>query len=401
MRENCRVCGSALRDVLHLGDFAPSDFVREQAELQKVPLTLAECAGCALVQLRHTLDRDLLYRNYWYFSGLNPSMVASLRDVVEGVQRRVELEPGDTVVDIGANDGTLLTLYKEKLNKVGFDPAVNLAPSALRVCDLFVNDYFETASVEIPPAKAITSIAMFYDLDEPRKFVERVRDALHQDGVWVVQMTDLVRMLRANAFDNICHEHLCYYSLRNFSTLVEDGGLQVFDVEFNDVNGGSLRAYVGHEGARYVSPSVAAALADESEYLGEDAVEQFSQRVQEAKRKVLQFVEQERAHGKVFHALGASTKGNTLLQYFGLTDQQIACAAEVNPSKYGLRTVGSNVPIVSQEESLADKPDYYLVLPWHFIDFFLRKHAGYIFSGGVLLTPLPEPTLHRYDARHL
>lgn len=390
-----------MRNVLHLGDFSPSDFVTEGTTESRVPLTLAECDGCRLVQLRHTLDRDTLYRNYWYLSGLNPSMVASLRDVVEGVRERVELQLGDTVVDVGANDGTLLTLYSEKLNKIGFDPAVNLAPAALRVCDLFINDYFETSTVEVPKAKAITSIAMFYDLDEPRKFVERVRDVLHLNGVWVVQMTDLVRMLRANAFDNICHEHLCYYSLANFKALVEDYGLEVFDVEFNDVNGGSVRAYVGFQNARKVEPSVAYALMDEAQYLVDDAVHQFGERVKGAKDKVLEFIDQERAAGKRFHALGASTKGNTLLQYFGLTCREIEVAAEVNPSKYGLRTVGSNIPIVSQEESLAARPDYYLVLPWHFIDFFLRKHANYIFDGGVLLTPLPLPKLHKYNARHL
>lgn len=390
-----------MRNVLHLGNFSPSDFVTEGTTESQVPLTLAECEGCRLVQLRHTLDRDTLYRNYWYLSGLNPSMVASLRDVVEGVRERVELQLGDTVIDVGANDGTLLALYSEKLNKIGFDPAVNLAPAALRVCDLFINDYFETSTVEVPKAKAITSIAMFYDLDEPRRFVERVKDVLHLNGVWVVQMTDLVRMLRANAFDNICHEHLCYYSLANFKALVEDYGLEVFDVEFNDVNGGSVRTYVGFKGAREVQANVAHALVDESQYLTDDALEKFSERVQNAKTKVLKFVTWELQQGRRFHALGASTKGNTLLQYFGLTGREIEVAAEVNPSKYGLRTVGSNIPIVSQEESLAARPDYYLVLPWHFIDFFLRKHANYIFSGGALLTPLPHPKLHRYDARHL
>lgn len=401
MRETCRVCGSALRDVLRLGSFAPSDFVTDGTTESRVPLTLAECGACRLVQLRHTLDRDSLYRNYWYLSGLNPSMVASLRDIVEGVQARVDLREGDVVVDVGANDGTLLSLYRDRVSKIGFDPAVNLAPAALRACDVFVNDYFETSETVPKDAKVVTSIAMFYDLDDPRKFVERVRQVLHQRGLWVVQMTDLVRMLRANAFDNVCHEHLCYYSLRNFKELVEDHGLEVFDVEFNDVNGGSLRAYVGHKGAHPVQPNVAHALSDEAGYLVEDALDQFGQRVGDAKQKVLDFIAQELAAGRRFHALGASTKGNTLLQYFGLTGKQVEVAAEVNPSKYGLRTVGSNIPIVSQEESLAARPDYYLVLPWHFIEFFLRKHASYIFGGGVLLTPLPDPTLHRYDARHL
>jgi hypothetical protein len=392
--------------VLHLGNFAPSDFVADGSVLvDVVPLTLAQCGdeACRLVQLRHTMERDKLYRNYWYMSGLNPSMVAALRDVVEGVQARVKLGAGDVVVDVGANDGTLLAMYGGGVKKIGFDPALNLAPAALEVCDLFFNDYFETSDVwfDLERAKAITSIAMFYDLDDPRRFVQRVADVLAPEGIWVVQMTDLVRMLRANAFDNICHEHLCYYSLSNFKWLVEDYGLELQDVEFNDVNGGSIRAYVGFSGSRERSQRVDEALVDEKSYLAPDALQQFSQRVQNAKNRVCKFVSDERRAGKHFHALGASTKGNTLLQFFGLTDEEIECAAEVNPSKYGLRTVGSNVPIVSQEESLARKPDYYLVLPWHFIDFFLRRHFSYLLGGGALLTPLPNPRLHSYDARYI
>lgn len=400
-RTDCRLCGARLNDVLDLGMFAPSDFVREQLDEPKVPLLLTQCEDCQLVQLRHTMDRDQLYRHFWYLSGINPSMVESLRDVVDGVQKRVTLQPGDTVVDIGTNDGTLLTLYPSGVNKVGFEPARNLATQALAACDTFVNDYFETSDVEFPQAKVITSIAMFYDLDQPGQFVERVRRSLCADGIWVVQMTDLVRMLLANAFDNVCHEHLCYYSLAQLKTLVEGYGLEIFDVEFNDVNGGSLRAYIASKDAYAHRPMVGEALADEACYLAGDAIAKFSQRVQSAKSRVVEFIRKERAAGKHFHALGASTKGNTLLQYFGIGEAEIDCAAEVNPDKYGLRTAGSNIPIVSQEDSLAQHPDYYLVLPWHFIRFFLKAQAPYLATGGSLLTPLPEPTLHSYHATHL
>ena len=404
IKEHCRACKSPMRDVLSLGDIVPVDFVAPGESVRPAePLTLAECesSGCGLVQLRHTLHRDSLFRRYWYESGLNASMVSSLQDVIDGIRKRVSLEPGDVVIDIGANDGTLLGLYGAGVLRIGFDPALNLASAASSTCDRFINDYFETSEVDLPKAKVITSIAMFYDLDEPRAFVARIADVLCPDGIWVMQMTDLVRMLRANAFDNICHEHLCYYPLRVFVSMVEEYGLEVFDVEFNDVNGASVRAYVGKRGARTVETTVAAALADEYAYLADDAIGKFAKHVEDAKTKIVGFVRTELAAGKRIHAMGASTKGNTLLQYFGLSNAEITVAAEVNRAKLGLRMGGSDVPIVSQQESLDAAPDYYLVLPWHFINFFLAKQADYLSKGGALITPLPIPRVYGHEARDL
>lgn len=394
-RSTCRVCSGTMSDVLSLGDIVPVDFIRPDEPVREaLPLTLAQCDGCSLVQLRHMFDRDSLFRQYWYLSGINPTMVEALRDVVEGVKARVVLEPGDVIVDIGANDGTLLDLYDESLHKIGFDPALNLEESAKASCDMFVNDYFETSEVDLPPAKAITSIAMFYDLDDPRTFVAKIARSLHRSGVWVMQMTDLVRMLRANAFDNVCHEHVCYYSLAVFANLVAEHGLRVFDVEFNDVNGASIRAYVGHAGSHRVEESVARALADETAYLADAAIDQFAHRVRTNKAALVNFVRSEIAAGKTFHALGASTKGNTLLQYYGLGPAEIHVAAEVSPAKFGLIMAGANVAIVPQAESLARRPDYYLVLPWHFIDFLASKHENYMLEGGQFVAPLPEPVVY-------
>lgn len=392
-RESCRICGSSMKDVLSLGDIVPVDFIKPGDPVRAAePLVVAECDQCGLVQLRHEFDVDSLFRQYWYLSSVNPTMVAALQDVVDSVQKRVTLEPGDVVIDIGANDGTLLKLYDGSVCKVGVDPAQNLAASAYAACDIFVNDYFEASLVVLPPAKVITSIAMFYDLNEPGKFVRKIADVLRRDGIWVMQMTDLVRMLRANAFDSICHEHVCYYSLAIFRNLVAEYDLEVFDVEFNDTNGASIRVYVDWRGARAVDPSVERALIDEAEYLADSAMVRFCERVQNAKTKVVDFVRSEIAKGKTFHAMGASTKGNTLLQYFGLGREEISVAAEVSPAKFGLLMAGSNVPIIRQQDSLAQRPDYYLVLPWHFIDFLVTKNEDYLMSGGALVVPLPEPT---------
>ncbi len=393
IRSSCRVCENTMHDVMSLGDIVPVDFIKPgDAVRPAAPLTLCACDMCGLVQLRHNLDRDSLFRQYWYLSGLNPTMVAALRSVVDGVHKRVTLQPGDTVVDVGCNDGTLLGMYDADITRIGVDPARNLAETAMAFCDVFVNDYFETTDVLLPPVKALTSIAMFYDLDDPRAFVAKVARVLQPDGVWVMQMTDLVRMLRANAFDNICHEHVCYYSLEIFTRLIEEYGLEVFDVEFNDVNGASVRTYVGHKGAHAVEHTVRMALEDESEYLADDALGRFARMTEAAKTAVVDFVRTERAAGKTIHAMGASTKGNTLLQFFGLTCEDVPVAAEVNESKFGLVMAGCGVPVVSQADSLAAKPDHYLVLPWHFIDFFLHKHEDYLKSGGTIVVPLPIPT---------
>jgi len=403
-RTSCRVCGQPLSDVLDLGSFAPSDFVRpDEPDPPLVPLCLAECSVCGLVQLRHTVDRDSLYRQYWYHSGLNSSMVESLRDVVRGVQARVELIAGDAVVDVGANDGTLLGLYENPgIYRIGFDPAQNLAETARQKCDEFVSDYFESSTYDCPRAKVLSSVAMFYDLDDPRRFVRRVREVLDPKGIWVLQMTDLVRMLRSNAFDNVCHEHLVYYSLWSLCDLLHQEGLTVFDVEFNDVNGGSLRAYAAHRGSRKTEPTVDQALQDEQKYLTPMALADFGKRVNRARARLMVFISQERESGKFFHVLGASTKGNTLLQYYGLTSTDIECAAEVNPAKVGLETAGTRIPIIDQSESLRMLPDYYLVLPWHFMDFFRQRFADYLANGGKLIAPLPTPIVYGdYGERHL
>ena len=400
-RTTCRVCAAPMRDVLSLGNIVPVDFIKPGETVREaLPLTLAQCRGCGLVQLRHQFDVDSLFRQYWYRSAVNPTMVAALKDVVTSVMARVLLEANDVVVDIGANDGTLLDLYDESLFKVGVDPALNLAGAASGACDQFINDYFESPAHKIPKAKVITSIAMFYDLNTPRIFVQKIVETLRPDGIWVMQMTDLVRMLQATAVDNICHEHVCYYSLAVFRDLVADHGLEVFDVEFNDVNGASVRCYIANHGAYPVRPSVAQALAEEADYLGDNAILQFSQRVERSKRAIVRFVRSQIAAGKTIHALGASTKGNTLLQYFGLGRAEIPLAAEVSHQKFGLVMAGSDVPIVSQEESLAQHPDYYLVLPWHFIDFLVGKHQEYLISGGAMIAPLPAPVKYTVTPLH-
>lgn len=203
-RLTCRLCGSSLKTVIDLGNIYLNDFVDEGEEIVSAPLTLVRCERCELVQLQHTSDLDRLYRQYWYQSSLNKSMITALQDIVTNIENRVTLYPGDTVIDIGCNDGTLLSLYKNpNLNRIGFDPALNLAEKAKIHCNTFYNTYFGDTSIQTPKAKVITSIAMFYDLEDPHTFVELIKRSLAKDGIWVVQFTDLLSMFKINAFDNI------------------------------------------------------------------------------------------------------------------------------------------------------------------------------------------------------
>ncbi|MBU8920994.1 MAG: class I SAM-dependent methyltransferase [Bacteroidales bacterium] len=397
--------------ILSLGDVYLNDFVDEGDTIVKAPLTLAVCDSCDLVQLQDTPDLDRLYRQYWYKSSLNKSMVAALQDIVDSIEQRVTLVPGDVVIDIGCNDGTMLSQYTlaDKLYRIGFDPALNLADEAREHCDRFYDTYFGDTDVVLPQAKVVTTIAMFYDLEDPHTFVELIRRALAQNGIWVIQLTDLLSMLTVTAFDNICHEHLEYYSLDVIMTLLEEHDLEVFDVAVNSVNGSSLRLYVGHRGERDLQPAVLEYLLKEDDYYmrsldrmpSENQYTAFARRVDDTKRRVQAFMAEQKELNKSVFVMGASTKGNTLLQCFDLSVDDLPFAAEVNADKFGKRTVGTNIPIISEEEALAQNPDYFFVLPWHFIDMLIGVHEAYLLRGGKLVVPLPVPCVFWWNGSEI
>jgi len=393
--KNCRICDGNLKEVLNLGKLYPSGFIGDEYGFknQKAPLVLSKCLNCGLVQLKHTVQLDTMYRQYWYSSSLNKSMVGSLRDVAEGVEARIELNDLDTVIDIGCNDGTLFTLYtNNNIEKVGYDPALNLASDAKEHCDYFFNDYFSSNNwFEGKKAKVITAIAMFYDLEDPNKFLNDVVEVLDENGIFVVQFTDLMSMFRIMAFDNICHEHLEYYTLEVLSNLFSQHGLEIFDVEQNDVNGGSMRAYACFTGKRKISSNVEIALMKETWYFNIESFLSFENKIGMYKSTILHFLAKAGMEDKTIFVLGASTKGNTLLQYFGITDSIIPYAAEVNKEKFGLKTLGSDIIIIREEDALKLNPDYLLVLPWHFIDTFIENLGAYLEKGGKLIVPMPIP----------
>jgi len=407
--EVCRACHSAdLIEVLGLGDLYLSAFVDDETVVPSYPLDLVLCRGCTLVQLRHTVPPEEMYRHYWYRSSTNRSMTKELEDIAALAvtwiaEERDRLPEKLVALDIGANDGTLLRAYRAALGRpddfvtrVGFEPAKNLIAAASEGNNLIINDFFNAAAYHEKmsvPADIVTSIAMFYDLDDPNAFVRDVASVLAPDGVWIIQMADLKSMLDRTMWDNICHEHLEYYSLLSLERLLDAHGFSVEFVEHNDVNGGSIRVFVRKTAlGRSPSPSVLR-MREEELRMGLDSLDaytSFAERVISETTELASFITKEFSSGKTIYVYGASTKGNTLLQYVGLKHPMIAAAAERNPDKWGKKTVGSLIPIISEEEARAKKPDYFLVLPWHFLDEFLEREAAYLDAGGAFIVPLPE-----------
>ena len=400
VRKTCRSCGSGrLQSVLDLGNLYVSNFadVPDSGRWPRVPLDLLLCEECGLAQLRHTTPAEWLYTHYWYKSGISATMRAALGDIASKAAHFAGLQAGDSVLDIGCNDGTLLRSYSyDGVRRVGFEPAENLACEAAAGTDRIVPDFFSARPVAGEQFRIVTSIAMFYDLEDPSAFVADVAGILLEEGVWVIEMHYLPMVLECNAFDAICHEHLEYYSLSSLEPLLARHGLLVADVETNDVNGGSFRVYVVHRNSPAASVPARRERVDAMRAREQTAglrspsvYQEFGARVRQIGAKLREWLGNERRHGQEISAYGASTKGNTLLQVFGLDHTVIRSAAERNPEKWGKYTVGTWIPIVSEAEARAHA-DNFLVLPWHFMDEIQIREHDFLARGGKLVAPLPN-----------
>ncbi len=406
-RESCRVCGSnKLIPILSLGDQFVTNFVEEpRKDYVKGPLELVLCnvedGGCGLLQLRHTINRDVLYRKYWYRSGISTTMVKALANVAYSAGKLVRLSSGNIVIDIGSNDGTLLRQFKTPgLITVGFEPS-NLWKLGIEGTSKIINDYFSYKAFrrEFGNKKAIliTSIAMFYDLEDPNTFVENIRECLDEDGLWIIQMNYLGLMLENNTFDNISHEHLEYYSLMSLENLLNRHGMEPFDVELNDVNGGSFRIYVRHSGGK-IRGSLGAEdrlkklkeYEKEKEFSKNRIYEKFAEKIEKTKRDVMHFLKQETKKGKRVFIYGASTRGLVVLQYFGIDKKLIEAAVDKNPDKWGRYIVGTGIPIMSVEYCRKEKPDYLFVLPYHFIEEIKDQEEDFLKNGGKMIVAIPR-----------
>lgn len=404
----CRICGGRdLAEIISLGDqyiasLFPTGELPGEID-QRFPLELVRCttpSGCGLVQLRHSVAPGVLYDHYGYRSGTNEMMRANLRDITSRIETLMDLQVGDFVLDIGCNDGTLLNSYSAKgIQRVGMDPSD--AVDAIDTEDIAViNGFFsfEAFDKAFPgrEARVVTSIAVFYDLERPRSFVGDVARILTDDGLWIIELSYLPSMLQVNAFDTICHEHLEYYSLQAIEWLLKPEGLRIDRAEINEVNGGSIRLFIRPETAPVGdSDDYAAldALRTEEEALGlrtDLPYETFRSACLGIREQLRILLENLVSESKTVYAYGASTKGNTLLQFCGIDQRLIGKAAERNPDKWGTKTIGTHIPIVSEAEAREDRPDYFLVLPWHFFAGFVHREAKYLEEGGRFILPLPS-----------
>ncbi|GAA4716823.1 class I SAM-dependent methyltransferase [Sphingomonas lutea] len=406
--DQCRICGNReLTRVLDLGEqMLTGVFPAERgADVTVGPLQLVKCIGgertCGLLQLQHNYDLGEMYgENYGYRSGLNPSMVAHLRRKVERIAGLVSLEPGDLVVDIGSNDSTTLRAYRQDgLTLVGIDPTGLKFREYYPEHVALIPDFFSAALLEerFPgrKVKVVTSFSMFYDLPAPMEFMRQVEGVLTDDGIWVFEQSYMPTMLETNSYDTVCHEHLEFYALQQIKWMADRVGLRIVDVEFNDVNGGSFSVTAAKSGSNDALPPQIQAILDAEDAAGLSTLEPyraFEERVRASRAELLAFVDAARAEGKIVAALGASTKGNVLLQYCGLTNERISAVGEVNPEKFGCYTPATWIPIVPERELLAQHPDYLIVLPWHFRRFFEQSPA---FAGTQLVFPLPTLQVSR------
>lgn len=401
--EKCRLCqGHRLEFILSLGEQSFTGvFPKPQdAPVPKGPLELVKCANCDLVQLAHSFDLNQLYgSNYGYRSGLNQSMSQHLRSKVDRIRSLYSLVPGDTIIDIGSNDSTLLRSYLPgDFQLIGVDPSGakfrNYYPKEVKLVADFFSKKRLLQLLGDKKAKVITSIAMFYDLENPLEFVKEVRDLLTPDGVWVFEQSYLPLMLEQLAYDTICHEHLEYYALTQIYWMTERADLKIIDVEFNDVNGGSFSVTAARKDSPYpeATDTIKKILLREHQ-LGLSTLvpyQEFGRKVELHREELIQLITQLIKKGEKVLGYGASTKGNVILQYCGFTQKEIPRIAEVNEDKFGALTPGSLIPICSEKEAKQFEPNYFLVLPWHFRPGIIRRETAFLASGGKLIFPLPK-----------
>ncbi|MBL6933861.1 MAG: methyltransferase domain-containing protein [Alphaproteobacteria bacterium] len=401
--KGCRVCGGThLTEVLNLGRHTLSGRFPKQGDPDPLhaPLELVHCHECGLLQLRHTVVQSELYTDhYGYRSGINEAMVRHLTGIKDRAVAMAKPKAGDIVLDIGSNDGTMLKTYATPgLVRIGIDPILGHFRDHYPVDAITVENYFSATTFQTVgngrKAKVITSIAMFYDLDAPNAFVTDIREILHPEGIWIFELSYMPKMLEQNAFDTICHEHLEYYGLHQVECLISAHGLRIFDVDFNETNGGSFQVCVCHVDGPYPSEQtkIDTVLRNEAEqdFNSLTPYHVFNKGIEAIRERLVEVIRDEKAKGKKIYAYGASTKGNTILQYCGLDNKDIVAAADRNPEKWGCRTPGTGIPIISEEEARNANPDYFLVLPWHFREGFLEREKNFIQKGGHFIFPLPN-----------
>ena len=395
----CRLCKSKIKNIVDIGNMALSGvFPKLKNELIKeLPLILCKCDNCHLVQLRHDFDLNELYGNtYGYCSSLNNSMVNHLKSINRYLESKINLKEGDVIIDIGANDGTLLNNYQNReCEFYGIDPCSykfkeNYKKDIMRINNFFSEKEFRELCKK--NVKVISTISMFYDLPDPLKFSKEICNIMDDDGIWFMEHSYLPTMIKRNSFDTICHEHVEYYSLQPILYIIKKCDLKIIDINFNLINGGSFNLLLcKKDNLEYEeSNKISKIMREEENFFTKTIFNEFNNNINESTNKILELLKELKKNNKEIHGYGASTKGNILLQYCNIDEKYLTYIAEVNPYKYGRFTPGTKIPIISEEESKKMKPDYYFVLPWHYKDNILKREKEFLNNGGKIIFPLPK-----------
>lgn len=410
MNNKCRISGGKLKIFLDLGDQYISTFVpkKDLDLIDKSPLKLAYNSKSKVVQLYDTYDQKKMYSKYWYRSGINESMRKSLAQIVESAYKYIELNKDDIALDIASNDGTLLSYLPNHINKIGVDPSDVAKKSNLYKKKNYhlINNFFDKKDflefTNKKKAKLITCIAMFYDLANPIRFLKHVKDSLDDQGIFIVQLSYTPLMLKTNEFGFISHEHICYYTLNNLLKLFSNQGLEIFDIDLNEVNGASIRCYVKKTSKILIK--VHKNLYDIGSFkinsiLRNEYIEKFHtlkpylkfrNNINSLKFKTIKWLKEQKVKNKLVIGYGASTKGNVLLQFYQINSDLIPYIAERSDEKVGLFTPGSGIEIISEKRMRKMKPDYLFILPWFFYQVFLKREKKLRASGTKFFLPQPE-----------
>jgi NDP-4-keto-2,6-dideoxyhexose 3-C-methyltransferase len=399
---HCLLCKNKnINEMFSLGNLFVSNFVKKK-DIKKgtrAPLKLMHCKKCSLIQLSHIAPQEIMYRRfYWYRSGVTKIMKSGLHNIFKESLKYVRLQKDDVVLDIGANDGTLLNFYKKKNFKtIGCEPANNLQKSLKKNCNFIINNFWNKKELNkillknrLKKPKIITAIGMFYDLEEPNKFIKDASDSLDQKGIFIAQLMCLKTMIKKNDLGNICHEHIEFYSLKSLKFLFERNGFEIFKIEENDINGGSYRIYC----RKFKKGSIK--LKNENV---QELMKAFIKRVKINRSKTVSFINKKIKERKKVFLYGASTKGNTVLQYYDLNNNMIPFAAERSPEKWGKYTIGTGIKIISEKMARKFNPDYFFVTPWGFIKEFVEREKKWLKLGGSFIVPFPKFKVIKYKTK--
>ncbi len=398
--QNCRNCNKKkLEFIFSLGNLSfTGKFPKKNKVIKKAPLEIVMCKNCKLIQLAHKFNLKYLYGpDYGYRSNISETMVHHLKNVVIKASKKVNLKSKQLVLDIASNDATLLKNYSKKIITFGIDPLVNKYIKDYKNINYKISNFFSLKEIEkktLKKFKIITALSVFYDLEKPNKFLSDIKTILDKDGIFILEFADLVSILKKKMFDTICHEHLEYYSSKIVINMCNENGLKVIDIFENDINGSSKQFFISHVKSNYKmnSKRIKRILLEENKMKvgSKKTIMKFFKEINNIKFKLLKIIKKIKSKNQSIHGYGASTKGNVLLQYFGIGNNYIDYVAERNPKKYNLYTPGTKIKIISEKNSRARKPNFFLVLPWHFQKEILKREKIIRSKGTKFIFPLPK-----------